>query len=110
MAISHLLQVIWHVTNSSVAVSASHFAGLSGESAPLSGGQLRKLICHLDSLNEAVAAFQPFTMTDGADLVQINHIKPPPACHVDLLYFVHSCVGGRLVSVLASQTESHSPI
>lgn len=45
------------------------------------------------SLNEAVAAFQPFTMMDGAELVQIIptniHIQPVSLfCEIfDLLYF-----------------------
>lgn len=59
------------------------------------GCQGRGCLCLLDnwansfvilgSLNEAVAAFQPFTMTNGAELVQINENKLPQAYQVCIL-------------------------
>ena len=39
----------------------------------------------LDSANEAVAAFQPFTMTDGAEPVQVNYITDFPR-HISRLF------------------------
>lgn len=45
------------MTNSSVALSTSHFVGLSGERAPLSAGQLGKLICHFRLLKWSRCCF-----------------------------------------------------
>lgn len=55
----------------------------------------------LDSLNEAVAAFQPFTVTDGAELVQKNCMWLLQASSDSFLDFVHCFFNLDCVSVLA---------